>query len=115
MDTELSHKDLVKLGIHESKKGRSLSEIEADFHDKGISNKETIKALNVVDYLNKKDALKAEREAEAKKLESEKTAPDAKANPESGTENKSSFWIYFFVFLVLVGLALYYYFYNNKF
>jgi len=115
MKTDLSHKELVKLGRYESDKGRSLSQIEGDFLKMDVGNGDTLQALKEIDYLNKKDALKAEREAEAKKPESEKTAPDAKTNPESGTENKSSFWAYFFVFLVLVGLALYYYLYNNKF
>ncbi len=113
MDTELSHKDLVKLGIHESKKGRSLSEIEDDFEDKDIKRADAMKALKVVDYYNKKEALKAKKEEEAKRLGDEKAVSQGRANAESGTGNKSSFWVYLLVFLVLVGLALFYYLYKQ--
>ncbi|MBI2558667.1 hypothetical protein HYW20_05060 [Candidatus Woesearchaeota archaeon] len=116
MKMDLSHKDLVKLGVHESKQGHSLNEIEADFSKKGISRKETIKALKEVEYHNKRDeALKA-KETASKKLQ-DKTAGDAKSNTENAqsAEKKSSFWVYLLVFLVLAALAIFYYSYNNKF
>ncbi|MBS3101720.1 hypothetical protein J4204_06355 [Candidatus Woesearchaeota archaeon] len=117
MKTELSHRELVKLGRFYSKKGISLKKIEADFGEKGISRKAALKALDEIDYLNKKEALQAEREAEAKKIQSEKSASKSASgqpNQESGAK-KSSFWAYLIVFLVLVGLVLFYYLYNNKF
>ena len=110
MTTKLFHKDLVKIGRYESEKGLALSQIEADFLKRGISRKDALRALKEIEYYSKKDALRAKREAEAKKLEAEKTASKGNTNAESGTKNKSSFWIYILVFLVLVGLALFYHF-----
>lgn len=117
MKMDLSHKDLVKLGIHELKQGSSLNEVEADFFKKGIKRKDAIKALEEIDYYNKREeALKAKKEKEySKRLEDKKTTSEGNTNTESINKNKPSFWIYFLVFLVLVGLALFYYFYNNKF
>ena len=115
MKTELSHKDLVKLGMHEAKQGRSLNEIEADFSDKGIKRKDAIKALKEIDYCNKREeALKAKETEASKKLEEGKD-DSGKANPEPGAGKQSSFWIVVLIFLVLAGLALFYYFYNNEF
>ncbi len=113
MKTELSHKDLVKLGMHETKQGRSLNEIEADFLDKGIKRKDSMNALKEIDYYRKKEELKAKKEAESKKQQVGKSADQKEAIQQ--TKEKSSFWVVFLVFLVLVGLALFYYFYNNKF
>lgn len=117
MKMELSHNDLVKLGVHESKRGHSLNEIEADFSKKGISRKDTLKALKEVEYYKKRDeALKAKETAVAKKLQ-DKTDVDAKSTAEKAqsAEKKSSLWISLLVIFVLVGLAIFYYFYNNKF
>ncbi len=110
MKTELSHKDLVKLGMHESKRGHSLNDIEADFSKKGISRKDTIKALKEVEYYNKRDEALEAKEAESKKLQ-DKTAVDTKSSAKNAqsAEKKSSFW-FWIVLAILIGTALYLYF-----
>jgi len=67
MKTELSHRELVKLGRFYSKKGISLKKIEADFGEKGISRKAALKALDEIDYLNKKEALQQSAKPKPKK------------------------------------------------
>lgn len=113
---QLSHKDLVELGMHESEKGHSLSDIEADFTKKGIERKAIIKALKEIEYYNKKEALKAEKEKKVKEAESQKQQAQG-AGHETAPQGKkeSSFWIIIFILLILIGLALFYYFYNKKF
>lgn len=107
----LSHNDLVKLAVHELNQGSKLNKVEKDLHKLGIERTEALKAIEEADYYKKQEDLKAKREAESKEQKTQakagETAPQSK--------EKSSFWIYFIVFLVLVGLALFYYLYNNKF
>ena len=95
---KLLHKDLVKLARYEASQGYSLNKIEADFLKKGIKRKDAIRALEVVDYYNKKEQSKILKET-SKKQEDKKTV----------SKNKSSFWPWF-ILLVLIGAALYLYF-----
>ena len=111
----LSHKDLVKLGMHESKQGYSLNKIEADFLKKGIKRRDTIKALKEIDYHRKRDALKAQREAEAsKKVENGKVAsktPSGKNIDAQTAKKRSSFW-FWIILLALAGIVIYIYFFG---
>lgn len=109
----LLHKDLVKLGMHESKQGYSLSKIESDFLKKGIKRGDAIKALKEIDYHKKREALKAQREAEAsKKAEEEKAAsktPSEKNTTAQTTKKRTSFWLWI-ILLALAGIVVYIYF-----
>ena len=95
---KLSHKDLVKLGKYEASQGYSLNKIETDFLKKGIKRKDAIRAIEVVDYYNKREQAKIPKES-SKKQEDKKIV----------SKNKSSFWLWF-VLLVLIGAILYLYF-----
>ena len=108
----LKHNDIVKLAAHEMNQGSNLNKVEKDLHKLGIERTEALKAIEEADYYKKQEEeLKAKKEAESKEqqaqAQSEETAQQSK--------EKSSFWVYFIVFLVLVGLALFYYFYNKNF
>ena len=95
---KLSHKDLVKLGRYESSQGYPLNKIESDFLKKGIKRKDAIRALEVVDYYDKREQLKVHKE-DSKKQENKKAA----------SKKKSSF-LPWFILLVLIGVMLYLYF-----
>ncbi|MBI2655322.1 hypothetical protein HYX06_02760 [Candidatus Woesearchaeota archaeon] len=99
----LSHKDLVKLGLHESSHGRSLSQIEADFHRMGIDRNDSIRALNDLDSLKKIEERKAASEHHAK--------PDNKGEhtKEAAGKNKSSFLFWILVLLILLGIGYLFY------
>ena len=104
----LSHKDIVKLGLHESSHGRSLNQIEADFHRMGIDRNASIKALNDLDSLKKIEERKAAGENHAK---SENTAAIKNENnaKEAAGKNKSSFLFWFLVLLILLGIGYLFY------
>ena len=95
---KLSHKDLVKLGKYEASQGYSLNKIEADFLKKGIKRRDAIRAIEVVDYYNKREQSKIPKES-SKKQEGKKDV----------SKKKSSFWPWF-ILLVLIGTILYLYF-----
>ena len=95
---KLSHKDLVKLGRYEASQGYSLNKIEADFLKKGIKRKDAIRALEAVDYYDKREQLKIHKE-DSKKQENKKAV----------SKKKSSFWPWL-ILLVLIGVMLYLYF-----
>lgn len=95
----LSRKELVKLGLHESSHGRSLNQIEADFHRIGIDRNDSIRALNDLDSLNKIEERKAARENHAKL---ENKGEHAK---ESADKNKSGFLVWVLVSLILLGIG----------
>ena len=111
----LSHNDLVKLAVHKLNQGSTLNQVEKDLHKLGIERTAALKAIEEADYYVQKEKeekeLKARQESEAKEQQTQATAKET-GQPQ---KEKSSFWIYFIVFLVLVGLALFYYYYNNKF
>ena len=108
----LKHKDLVNLAAHELNQNFTLNQVEKDLLKKGIKREDALKAIEEADYYVKKEKeLKARQESEAKEQQTQATAKET-GQPQ---KEKSSFWIYFIVFLVLVGLALFYYLYNNKF
>ncbi|MBI3035561.1 hypothetical protein HYY71_04515 [Candidatus Woesearchaeota archaeon] len=106
---KLSHKDLVKLGRYEAEHGYSLKKIEADFSKKGIDKTDTIKALEEVDYYNKLEQSKIQKES-GKKLASE-GKPNAQ-NKQEANKKKSSFW-FWLVLLAIIGIILYLYFYGK--
>ena len=101
MKQELSHKDLVKLGRHESHRGYSLSQIEADFSKKGIKRRDAIMALREIHHYKAKEELKAKKEIEA--------SIKQKAGHKQPAEKKSSFLAYAFIIL-LIGILLYLYY-----
>ena len=105
MANVLSHKDLVKLGLHEANQGHSLNQIEADFHEKKIDRKDAIKALKTIDYLKKREERKA-KESEATKPENKDVG---QKNQKATAEKKSSFWPWLII-LILIGVGLYLYF-----
>ena len=99
---KLSHKDLVKLGRYEAGQGYSLDKIEDDFSRKGIKRRDAIRALEEVDYYNKREKSKAQNEA-SKKLEDNKAVYEKKSGTENTqtTEKKSSFWPWFILLVLL--------------
>lgn len=103
---KLSHKDLVKLGRYEASQGYSLDKIEADFSKKGINRAETIKALEEVDYYDKLEKSKIQKEAN-KKLASE--VKSSTGNKQAANKNKSLFW-FWFILLLIISIILYLYF-----
>ena len=112
MKAQLSHKDIVKLGLHESARGHSLNRIEADFHKMGIGRKDAVNALKTIDYMKKREERKAARENQAKSENSDTSTKNDNNAKEAAGENKSSFLLGFFLFvlIVLIGLAVYLYF-----
>jgi multidrug efflux pump subunit AcrB len=103
----LSQKDLVKWGLHELSRGRSLQQIEAEFHKKEIQRKNALKALKTIDYLKKRDEHKAQKAEALKKQAEQKAAVDAKQTGQAAqAQEKFSFgaWL---VLAVIIGIALY--------
>jgi len=98
MEMRLSHKDLVKLGKYEASQGYSLNKIEVDFLKKGIKRRDAIRALEVVDYYNKREKSKVQKEA-SKRQHDKKTI----------SKKKQSFWPWIML-LMLIGIFLYLYF-----
>lgn len=107
---KLSHKDLVKLGRYEASKGYSLDKIESDFLKKGIERKDTIKALEEVDYYNKVEESKLQKES-SKKQEDAKIIPGNKTDAGNikSNEKKSSIWPWI-ILVALIGIVIYLYF-----
>jgi len=104
MEKGLSHKDLVKLGLHEQGRGRSLNQIEADFKKHGVERSESMKALKTVDYLKKREERMAKKEEASK--QSATTGSQQAAQPAA---KKSSFW-FWLILLMLIGIGIYLYF-----
>ena len=103
---KLSHKELVKLGLHESSRGHPLSQIEAEFHKLGISRNDSIRALNDVDSLKKKE----ERKAAQEKAKSENNAATKNDKPAGAAgKNKSNFLFWVLILLVLLGIGYLFY------
>ena len=102
---KLSHKDLVKLGRHEASQGLSLNQIDKDFQKKGINRADAIKALEEVDYYNKQEKSKIQKEADRKIASGEKSNKQNK----QANENKSSIW-FWLILLIIIGIILYLYF-----
>ena len=109
MKPQLSHKDLVKLGLHESAHGRSLDQIEAEFHRLKIDRKEAIRALKTVDYINKREARKANQKIQAAKLDNKNTEPKNEKTAEAAGKNKSNFLFWVLILLILLGIGYLFY------
>lgn len=103
-------KETVEWGKHELKQGRSLSKLEAKLSKEGLPRKDVLSALEEIEYYGRKDKLKAQMAKEAKRAVDKKTASDGIENAGHISEKKSSFWAYFFIFLVLAGIVLFFYF-----
>ena len=99
----MSHKDIVKLGLHESSHGRSLNQIEADFHRIGINRNDSIRALNDLDSLKKIEERKAAQENQAKPENKDEHAK------EPAGENKSNLLFWALVLLILFGIGYLFY------
>ncbi len=103
---KLSHKELVKLGLHESSRGRSLSQIEAGFRKLGIGRNDSIRALKTVDYMKKRE----ERKAAQEKAKSENNAATKNGKAAgTGGKNKSNFLFWFLILLILLGIVYLFY------
>ena len=109
MKAQLSHKDIVKLGLHESKHGRSLSQIEADFHKIGIGRKEAIRALDTIDHIKKSEEQKANQQSHAKSENKDAAAKNDNNAKEAAGKNKSNFLFWVLVLLILIGIGYLFY------
>ncbi len=102
----LSHKELVKLGLYESAHGRSLNQIDAEFHRMGIERKEAIKALKTVDYMKKREERKAAQENQAK-LENKDASIKNGNNAKEAAGKKKPSLLLRLIFLALIAGIFY--------
>lgn len=104
----LSHKDLVKLGLHESSHGHSLNQIDAEFHRLGIDRKDAVRALKDVDYIKKSEERKATQEKAKSDNKNAAIKNDNNAKEAAG-KNKSNLLLWVLVLLILLGIGYLFY------
>ena len=109
MKSQLSHKDIVKLGLHESEHGRSLNQIEDDFRKIRIDRKDALKALKTIDYIKKREEQKTNQQSHAKSENKDAAAKNDNNAKEAAGKNKSNFLLWVLVLLILIGIGYLFY------